>query len=124
MDTPTTQQTIEALRAKLRSKHRGIFNKLSKLSRAAQEAEPDELKGIELQLKILSKQEQMIRAEIKDLGPAPISLTAQDRLLGIALGKEPATVDQALKAIAILMNKEGNEHVDEEPDWDGISDDE
>ena len=82
------------------------------------------IEGIELQLKILSKQEQMVRAEIKDLGPAPISLTVQDRLLGIALGKEPSTVDQALKAIAIYMNKEGSEQTDEEPDWDGISDDE
>jgi len=125
MDTPITDQTaLEKKRTALRSKQRGLYKKLCKLGRLASEAEPDELKAIELQLKIVTKQEQMVRDELKMIGPAPIFLNVQDRLLGIALGTVPATTDQALKAIAILMNKEGTEQTDEEPvDWEKVSND-
>lgn len=125
MDTPITDQTaLEKERASLRKKQKVLTNVLNKLRIACQKADPDDLKGLELQYKIASKQDLMVSRQLKDLGPTPKATTIKGRLEGIVLGTEQGTIDQALKAAALLMNKEGSEQTDDEPDWDGISDDE
>jgi len=120
----STQPDIERERAKLARKENKLLKKLSELYVSAEGAEPDALKCVDLQQKIVRLQLQTVGRQIKDLGPSPKATTPEGRLLNIISGKEPGTTDQVLKAIAIYMNKEGSQQIDEEPDWDGISDDE
>jgi len=122
--SPSILPDIEKERAKLARKENKLLKKLSELYVSAEGAEPDALKCVDLQQKIVRLQLQTVGRQIKDLGPSPKATTPQGRLLNIISGAEPATTDQVLKAIAIYMNKEGTEQTDEEPvDWEKVSND-
>lgn len=121
----STQQSIDKKRKKLAREEKKLLEKLDQLFVSAEGAEPDALKCVDLQQKIVRLQLQTVGKQIKDLGPTPKATTPEGRLLNIITGAEPGTTDQVLKAIAIYMNKEGSEQTDEEPvDWEKVPDDE